>query len=119
MAKVRNRTKSRNSIGNSVVAPKREVPRHRVINPKVFLAKFTGLEVVFLEQSEVAVSRQSLFSMKKLVPGVLRASLASPRPEHLAEIVSYLRAKRAPIPNTWQKSYPACEQSEPPSPTLG
>ena len=46
-AKVQNCENSRNSIGISVVAPKRDVPRQGIVNPKVFLAEFRGLEVTF------------------------------------------------------------------------
>ena len=38
---------------------------------------------------------------RALSESLLRASEASPHPQHLAKIVSYLRAKRAPIPSTW------------------
>ena len=50
---------------------------------------------------------------------ILLASEASPHPQHLAEIVSCLRAKRAPIPYAWLRLDSACERSKPPSRPLG
>ena len=49
---------------------------------------------------------------------VLLASEASSNLQYLKNGVHYVRAKRAPIPNSCQVEYTSCEQSEPPSQTL-
>ena len=49
---------------------------------------------------------------------VLLASEASSNLQYLKNGVHYVRAKRAPIPNSCQVEYTTCERSEPPSQTL-
>ena len=48
----------------------------------------------------------------------LHVSEASPHPKYLLGGVHYVRAKRAPLPITYQVEYTTCERSEPPSQTL-